>query len=123
MINLTFIPLQLLLAGVLGILLFRCRRIKRSKLRENCFVFVKFDSFLLSLVAALLCVIAGICATLHLVKLAAADTKCESSDILEPNASCVCVFYENPKTEDVGNSAYFPGRFSFTGDNNKMEYK
>lgn len=86
-------------------------------------MFVKFDSFLLSLVAALLCVIACICAALHLVRLAAEDTKCESSDILVPSASCVCVFNENNKTQDVGNNFDFLGHFSFMGDNYKMEYK
>ncbi|KAL5276455.1 hypothetical protein ACFFRR_001965 [Megaselia abdita] len=114
---------SLLFAGILGLLIIRCRRIKRSKVRENCFVFVKFDSFLLSLVAALLCVIACICATLHLVRLTADDTKCESSDILVPNASCVCVFNYNNNTQGGEKNADFLGRFKFIGDNYKMEYK
>lgn len=118
-----FISLQLLFSGILGLLLTRCRRIKRSKVRENCFVFVKFDSFLLSLVAALLCVIACICATLHLVRLTSDDTKCESSDILDPSASCVCVFNYNNNTQNGEKNMNFFGRFNFIGDNYKMDYK
>lgn len=86
-------------------------------------MFVKFDSFLLSLVAALLCVIACICATLHLVRLTADDTKCESSDILVPYASCVCVFNYNNNTQGVENNTNFLRHFGFTGDKYNVEYK
>lgn len=84
--------LGLFLSGVVGLFLIRYKRIKRHKVRENCFVFIKFDSYILAILATLLCAIALSCAAIHTIRLSASDTKCVSSDILLEHAACQCTF-------------------------------
>ncbi|XP_004529586.1 mucin-5AC isoform X2 [Ceratitis capitata] len=87
--------LVLLLAGILGLVLVRYQRIKRHKVRENCFKFLRADTYLLALLAVLLCVVALFCATLHYARLCASDTHCASTNILLEQGSCTCTFNVN----------------------------
>ncbi|XP_055915472.1 putative uncharacterized protein DDB_G0277255 [Eupeodes corollae] len=87
--------LALLFSGMLGLILIRYKRIKRHKLRENCFTFIKFDSYVLAILATLLCAIAFCCAAIHIIRLQADDTKCVSSDILLEHGACQCTFNTN----------------------------
>lgn len=87
--------LGLLLSGILGLILIRYKRIKRHKARENCFAFIKFDSYILAILATLLCAIALSCAAIHIIRLSTEDTKCVSSDILLEQAACQCTFNTN----------------------------
>ncbi|XP_011178966.2 mucin-2 isoform X2 [Zeugodacus cucurbitae] len=87
--------LMLLLAGILGLVLVRYQRIKRHKVRENCFKFLRADSYLLALLAILLCGIAVFCAALHYARLCASDTHCASTNILLEHGSCTCTFNAN----------------------------
>ncbi|XP_014101799.2 uncharacterized protein [Bactrocera oleae] len=87
--------LVLLLAGILGLVLVRYQRIKRHKVRENCFKFLRADSYLLALLAVLLCCVAVFCAALHYARLCADDTHCASTNILLEHGSCTCIFNAN----------------------------
>ncbi|XP_054728346.1 mucin-2 isoform X1 [Anastrepha obliqua] len=84
--------LVLLLAGILGLVLVRYQRIKRHKVRENCFKFLRANSYLLALLAILLCCVALFCAALHYARLCADDTRCAPTNILEELGSCTCTF-------------------------------
>ncbi|XP_050332047.1 uncharacterized protein LOC126760452 isoform X1 [Bactrocera neohumeralis] len=87
--------LVLLLAGILGLVLVRYQRIKRHKVRENCFKFLRADSYLLALLAVLLCCVAVFCAALHYARLCADDTHCAPTNILLEHGSCTCIFNAN----------------------------
>ncbi|XP_018786591.1 PREDICTED: ataxin-2 homolog isoform X2 [Bactrocera latifrons] len=87
--------LVLLLAGILGLVLVRYQRIKRHKVRENCFKFLRADSYLLALLAVLLCSVAIFCAALHYARLCADDTHCAPTNILLEHGSCTCIFNAN----------------------------
>ncbi|XP_036319254.1 uncharacterized protein LOC118733791 [Rhagoletis pomonella] len=87
--------LVLLLAGILGLVLVRYQRIKRHKVRENCFKFLRTDSYLLALLAVLLCCVAFFCAALHYARLCASDTHCAPTNILLEQGSCTCTFNVN----------------------------
>ncbi|XP_017487071.1 PREDICTED: actin cytoskeleton-regulatory complex protein pan1 isoform X2 [Rhagoletis zephyria] len=87
--------LVLLLAGILGLVLVRFQRIKRHKVRENCFKFLRTDSYLLALLAVLLCCVAFFCAGLHYARLSASDTHCAPTNILLEQGSCTCTFNVN----------------------------
>lgn len=84
--------LSLILAGTLGLIVIKFRRIKRQKVREHCFTFLKADSLMLTIIACILCLAAFTCASLHLNNLFSPTTKCASTNIFIANASCICIF-------------------------------
>ncbi|XP_037931685.1 sarcospan-like isoform X1 [Teleopsis dalmanni] len=96
--------LALLLAGILGLVLVRYKRIKRNKLRENCFIFLRADLYILSLLAVLLCILAVICASMHYARLTASDTKCEATLILQEEGSCTCTFHADDEALSAVNA-------------------
>lgn len=87
---------QLLITGIIGLILVRYQRIKRAKTREHCFMFLRMDSYVLSLLSVLLCCVALIFAAIHYCRLTAADTKCKSMNLLVEHGSCVCTFNAPP---------------------------
>ena len=84
--------MQLLITGIIGLIVIRYQRIKRAKTREHCFMFLRMDSYILSLLSVLLCCVALIFAAIHYCRLTAADTKCKSMHLLVEHGSCVCTF-------------------------------
>lgn len=84
--------LSLIFTGILGLIVIKFKRIKRQRIRENCFKFLKVDSIMLALVAAILCAIACSCAVIHLLKLLSVNTTCTSTNLLVANAACICTF-------------------------------
>ncbi|XP_067639650.1 probable serine/threonine-protein kinase dyrk2 isoform X2 [Eurosta solidaginis] len=99
--------LVLLLTGILGLVLVRYQRIKRRKVRENCFKFLRADLYLLALLAVLLCCIAFFCAALHYARLTANTTHCASTNPLVEQGSCTCTFNvpENEMTTGMNSSS------------------
>ncbi|XP_065365128.1 probable serine/threonine-protein kinase DDB_G0278665 isoform X2 [Calliphora vicina] len=88
--------LVLLITGIIGLIVVRYQRIKRAKTREHCFMFLRMDSYVLSLLSVLLCCVALIFAAIHYCRLTAADTKCKSMHLLVEHGSCVCTFNAPP---------------------------
>lgn len=88
--------LQLLLTGIVGLIVVRYPRFKRSRAREHCFTFLRMDSYVLSLLSVLLCCVALIFAAIHYCRLTAADTKCKSMHLLVEHGSCICTFNAPP---------------------------
>ncbi|XP_037808975.1 uncharacterized protein LOC119601849 isoform X2 [Lucilia sericata] len=84
--------LVLLITGIIGLIVIRYQRIKRAKTREHCFMFLRMDSYVLSLLSVLLCCVALIFAAIHYCRLTAADTKCKSMNLLLEHGSCICTF-------------------------------
>lgn len=88
--------MQLLITGIIGLIVIRYQRIKRAKTREHCFMFLRMDSYVLSLLSVLLCCVALIFAAIHYCRLTADDTKCKSMNLLLEHGSCVCTFNVPP---------------------------
>lgn len=84
--------MQLLITGIIGLIVIRYQRIKRAKTREHCFMFLRMDSYILSLLSVLLCCVALIFAAIHYCRLTASDTKCKSMHLLVEHGSCICTF-------------------------------
>ncbi|KAM7348010.1 uncharacterized protein ACRADG_007457 isoform 1-T2 [Cochliomyia hominivorax] len=88
--------LVLLITGIIGLIVIRYQRIKRAKNQEHCFVFLRMDSYVLSLLSVLLCCVALIFAAIHYCRLTAADTNCKSMHLLVEHGSCICTFNAPP---------------------------
>lgn len=95
---------QLLFTGIIGLILIRYHRIQRDKTREHCFIFLRMDSYVLSLLSLVLCCVALIFAAIHYCRITAPDTKCESGNMFNEHASCVCTF--NVPNANSSTSAY-----------------
>lgn len=101
---------QLLTAGILGLILLRYQLPKRHKIREHCFVFLRINSYIVSVLALFLCLLALIFVSLHYTRLTASNTRCQSSNILMIQGSCLCTFnlplhsHENSSIISTGNS-------------------
>lgn len=87
-----FRKLQLILAGIIGLVLIRYQRITRNKVRENCFIFLRADSIIVVLLVLVLCSVAFVTTSMHLCRLKANDTKCIATNLLEEHGSCTCTF-------------------------------
>lgn len=85
--------LQLVVSGILGLILINFRRVPRQKLREHCFSFIRVNSTMIALVAALLSLAAFVFAALHLDNITSSNTTCMPDNIFtSPNAACICLF-------------------------------
>lgn len=112
------------MTSILGLNLICYRRIKHQKFREHAFVFFRSASYLLSILAVILCAIAFIIATIHYRRLAAPNTKCESTNILMENGSCVCFLNTIPDNETLPiNNTITDVKATNDDDDDRIEYR
>lgn len=110
--------------------LLRYLRNKRNKTRENCFIFLRTNAYVLAVLSALLCCMALILASAHYNRLTAADTKCESINALLEHGSCICTFHAQSTSSTNASERHQNDTFSetihhFNENNNsyKIEYR
>uniref|UniRef100_A0A1A9VUL4 Uncharacterized protein n=1 Tax=Glossina austeni TaxID=7395 RepID=A0A1A9VUL4_GLOAU len=122
--------LILILSGIVSLTLLRYLRNKRNKTRENCFIFLRTNAYVLAVLSALLCCMALILASAHYNRLTAADTKCESINALLEHGSCICTFHAQSTSsmnasERDQNDTFSETIHHFNENNNsyKIEYR
>uniref|UniRef100_A0A1B0A0X2 Uncharacterized protein n=1 Tax=Glossina pallidipes TaxID=7398 RepID=A0A1B0A0X2_GLOPL len=122
--------LILILSGIVSLTLLRYLRNKRNKTRENCFIFLRTNAYVLAVLSALLCCMALILASAHYNRLTAADTKCESINALLEHGSCICTFHAQSTSSTNASERHQNDTFSetihhFNENNNsyKVEYR
>ncbi|KAL9886742.1 uncharacterized protein ACN427_012497 isoform 2-T2 [Glossina fuscipes fuscipes] len=122
--------LILILSGIVSLTLLRYLRNKRNKTRENCFIFLRTNAYVLAVLSALLCCMALILASAHYNRLTAADTKCESINVLLEHGSCICTFHaqsasstnasERHQNDTISETIHY---FNENNNSYKIEYR